>query len=132
MEVLWPPAELPPNTTSNDTSLVVRMTYAGHQVLFTGDIERYAEEQLLTSGVDLHADVLLLPHHGSVIPTTRRFIAAVRPQYVLRSSGKRSGPTPSEIEEITSSQTYLNTADVGAITIKIRADGLSVEGFRDP
>ena len=35
-------------------------------MLFCGDIEEKAEADLISSGVDLHADVLKVAHHGGM------------------------------------------------------------------
>lgn len=49
----------------NNASLVLLVGYAGLRLLLTGDIEPEAQQTLLRSGVDLRADVLKVPHHGS-------------------------------------------------------------------
>lgn len=49
----------------NNSSLVLRAEIAGLRVLLTGDVELAAQSELLGSGVDLSADVLKVPHHGS-------------------------------------------------------------------
>ncbi|MCH8912355.1 MAG: ComEC/Rec2 family competence protein, partial [Planctomycetes bacterium] len=131
-EVLWPPAGLPPKTTVNDTSLVIRLTHAGRSILLTGDIDRYAQERLLTSGVDLSADVLILPHHGSVNEATADFIAAVDPLYVLQSSHHRSGPMASALKGMVADYRSFNTSEHGAITVTLQKQGLTVESFRPP
>ncbi len=49
----------------NNDSVVLMAEQAGERMLMTGDIEREAQQALLTAGVDLRADVLKVPHHGS-------------------------------------------------------------------
>ncbi len=49
----------------NNSSIVLRVRLPGFIVLLTGDIELEAQRELLSSGVDLSADVLKVPHHGS-------------------------------------------------------------------
>lgn len=49
----------------NNDSLVMMAERAGVRMLLTGDIERPAQSALLRSGVDLRAEVLKQPHHGS-------------------------------------------------------------------
>jgi competence protein ComEC len=131
-EVLWPPAGLPPNTSANDTSLVIRLTHAGQSILLTGDIERQAQEHLLTSGVDLRADVLILPHHGSVNEATADFIAAVDPLYVLQSSHHRSGPMASALRGMVAGYRSFRTSEHGAITVTLQRQGLTVGSFHPP
>lgn len=81
---------------ANDASLVVRAATPAGRVLLTGDIELEGQSQLVSSGVDLRADILKTPHHGSRY-TTPRFLSAVRPRLALISvgSGNRYGhPSP--------------------------------------
>lgn len=65
-------------TTSdpNNDSIVLRASRSGVRMLLTGDIERDAQAALLRSGVDLRADVLKQPHHGSAV-LLPEFVAAV-------------------------------------------------------
>ena len=49
----------------NNSSIVLRLVTHGVTVLFTGDLEGDAQRELLDRGVDLRADVLKVPHHGS-------------------------------------------------------------------
>ncbi|MBC7374883.1 MAG: MBL fold metallo-hydrolase, partial [Frankiales bacterium] len=53
------------NSDPNNSSLVLRLSTADTTVLLTGDVEPEAQRDLLSSGVDLRADVLKVPHHGS-------------------------------------------------------------------
>jgi len=49
----------------NNSSIVLRLVTHGVSVLFAGDLEGDAQRELLDRGVDLRADVLKVPHHGS-------------------------------------------------------------------
>jgi competence protein ComEC len=49
----------------NNASIVMMVETHGVRLLLTGDIEPPAQQAILASGVDLHADVLKVPHHGS-------------------------------------------------------------------
>jgi len=50
----------------NNDSIVLRAVLDnGFTALLTGDAEPEAQRALLDAGVDLHADVLKVPHHGS-------------------------------------------------------------------
>jgi competence protein ComEC len=73
-------------TDVNNTSLVLRARTPSLTLLLTGDIELLAQASLLTAGVDLRADVLKLPHHGSRY-TSPGFLAAVKPRLALVSVG---------------------------------------------
>ncbi|MEU4802693.1 DNA internalization-related competence protein ComEC/Rec2 [Actinosynnema sp. NPDC023587] len=74
------------NTAVNDASVVVRATTAAGRVLLTGDVELAGQAALLGGHVDLRADVLKVPHHGSRY-SSPEFLAAVRPRVALVSVG---------------------------------------------
>lgn len=73
-------------TAVNDGSLVLRATTPAGAVLLTGDAELAAQADLLAAGVDVRADVLKMPHHGSRYTSTG-FLDAVAPRAVLVSVG---------------------------------------------
>ena len=66
--------------------MVLRARTAFGTALLTGDVELLAQARLLTSGTDLRADVLKVPHHGSRY-TDPALLAAVRPRLALVSVG---------------------------------------------
>ena len=73
---------------NNNMSLVVKITYGETAFLFTGDIEADAESSLINSSYDLHADVLKIPHHGSVKSSSSAFLEKVSPKYAVISCGE--------------------------------------------
>ena len=125
-EVLWPPdASAGPELPINDSSLVLRLEHAGRSVLLCGDIEGFAQRQLMHHP-SLASDLLVLPHHGKVITTTGDFLSAVSPSVVIRSSGQASGPTPGPLAALLAGLDYYNTADHGAIRIRLDGGELQV------
>ena len=82
------------NHENNDISLVVRIDYGNVAFLFTGDIEKDAEQRLLEdskvedSEVDLKADVIKISHHGSDSSSSRAFLQKVNPTYAVISCGE--------------------------------------------
>lgn len=69
----------------NDTSLVLKVQYGEKSILFTGDIEKAAESDLVAAykKEELRCDVLKAPHHGSKTSSSEGFLAAVEPEYVI-------------------------------------------------
>lgn len=74
---------------TNDTSLVFRVDFGETSFLFTGDMERTAEADLIEFwGEDaLRADVLKVGHHGSETSTSYPFLRAVLPEIAVISVG---------------------------------------------
>ena len=74
----------------NDDSLVLKLSYGEVDILFTGDIERRAERRLVESGMDLEAEILKVPHHGSKTSSSPEFLSLVRPEYGIFSLSARN------------------------------------------
>lgn len=73
----------------NNNSTVVRLDFKDFSCLFTGDIEKQREEQLLINSRDiLHADVLKVAHHGSSSSSLPLFVKSVEPKISIISCSK--------------------------------------------
>ena len=70
----------------NNASIVMMVEIHGVRLLLTGDIEPPAQQALLATGVDLHAEVLKVPHHGSRFQDPD-FISAVGARLAVVSVG---------------------------------------------
>ena len=70
----------------NNDSVVIMAERSGKRILMTGDVEPEAQQALLNSGVDLAADVLKVPHHGSA-KILDRFLEAVSPAVAVIGVG---------------------------------------------
>ena len=130
VEVLWPPPGLAREVWgANDRSLVFRLHAGGRTVLLPGDIERDAIRGLLQAEragrVRLAADVLVAPHHGSVVRRdTAAFLTAVNPEVVVVSSATPRPKFAVLVRETLGSRCrLLITRDVGAVTIRITPAG---------
>ncbi len=128
LELLQPLDEASTNLMDadvNDDSLVLKITYGGVRILFTGDIERGAEERLITSGRDPRAEIIKVPHHGSKTSSSAEFLDAVRPGYAIFSLGERNKFNfPSEEVVVRYRERgcrVLRTDQLGAI--RLRTDG---------
>jgi len=89
--------------TINDNSIAFILQYKQFRMLFTGDAGVAAEERFLNEGIDLHADVLKVGHHGSAYSSFPAFIAAVHPKYAIISVGRHNmfgHPAPVTIETL--------------------------------
>lgn len=78
-------------TETNNYSVVIRADYGDTSVLFTGDAEVDAEEEMLEryrfKGL-LDCDLLKVGHHGSDTSSSQAFLDAVTPVYAVISCGE--------------------------------------------
>ncbi len=92
LEILYPPTDFAEEDSrrrsTNNNSLVLKVTFGNISFLFPGDIEAPAEKELVaTAGDKLKSTVLIAPHHGSKTSSTEEFLKAVSPEYVIISLG---------------------------------------------
>ena len=73
---------------SDNTSIVLRITYGNTSFLFTGDSEMEDEKSLLSSGRKLKSDLIKVAHHGSRSSSSQVFLDAVKPDFAVISVGK--------------------------------------------
>ena len=72
----------------NNYSIGILLVYGENRFLFTGDAEAEAEEDMLSNGISLQADVLKIAHHGSITSSGGAFLDAVSPTYAVISCGE--------------------------------------------
>ncbi len=92
-EVLHPSVEsyARDKVRTNDRGCVIRIGTAHAAVLLTADIENKSERELLDTAADkLHAQVMLVPHHGSRTSSSAEFLAQVNPDIALVAAGYRN------------------------------------------
>ncbi|MBA6328005.1 DNA internalization-related competence protein ComEC/Rec2 [Colwellia sp. MB02u-6] len=109
----------------NDDSCVVTISDGFHRVLLPGDISIKQEKRLLNvAGMakKLSSDILIAPHHGSKSSSSRGFLTAVMPRYVVFSTGylNRWQMPSNEIMGRYNSFDIMtfNTVDEGMVTFK--------------
>ena len=75
----------------NNFAVVTKITYKDVSLLFTGDIEKKAEELLVnTYQLKLKAKILKVAHHGSKTSSTDKFLDAVNPLIAVISVGEEN------------------------------------------
>ncbi len=97
----------------NNDSVVVMAHRGGERILMTGDVEIEAQQSLLNAGVDLHADILKVPHHGSAkdLPS---FLAAISPQVAVIGVGRDNDyghPSPPDAGRAAEGRSCNDSAD---------------------
>lgn len=119
--------------SSNNQSLVLRVSFGTRSFLLTGDIEKDAEAQLVSAAANLQADVVKIAHHGSRTSTTAEFLQQAKPQHVVISVADPSPyghPHTEVLERLQASGANTwRTSHCGAITISTDGGDLRVETF---
>jgi competence protein ComEC len=122
---------VPPGLGTNDASLVIRLTFHGHRVLFSGDVGEEGEAEILDRSAprhDLAADVLKVPHHGSGHASSAGFLDTVSPRLAVVSAGRfnRFGlPNPAALDRYASRDIeVLRTDRHGAVTVVLGGEGV--------
>ncbi len=122
------------NFSSNNNSLVLRMTFGSKKFLFTGDIEQESEHELLKYPLTLSADIVKVAHHGSKTSSTKEFIDATGADYAVIPVGKRSPfghPNDEVVERWKSTGAkVLTTGKRGTITISTNGKDLKSQTFQ--
>jgi competence protein ComEC len=107
----------------NNDSLVLRLSAGPASILFTGDVEEPAQEELLRDAGDrLAASVLKVPHHGGDT-SLEEFLEAVGAVAAVVSVGpNRYGhPSPGVIADLASSGVRVFRTDLlGDVTVTFR------------
>lgn len=138
MDVIWPAASMAGKYVPkvNEYSLVSRILLRGRAVLLdTADTGFGTEKKLLTSGVNLRADILKVGHHGSRFSTGADFLRAVHPMYSGISSGAKNRyghPTSETLSRLRDIGTQIFRTDtMGTIEMVVNPESGRVEMIHD-
>jgi competence protein ComEC len=118
---------------ANNDSLVFRMESGGRSFLFTGDVEKEAEEDILHIGKWLKSDVLKTPHHGGKTSADEAFFRAVSPEAAVISAGRDNSfghPHQETLDALEGVGIYRTDVD-GAINIKAAEKGIEIKTYKD-
>jgi competence protein ComEC len=90
-------------TSSNENSLVLRLTYNRFSALLAGDMERSGEAEALRRVDGLGAQLLKVGHHGSRASTSDLLLERTRPRWAVISAGRNNPyghPSPDVIARL--------------------------------
>jgi competence protein ComEC len=131
MEVLAPegreamPEAGADGTEINNSSVVMRATTPAGRILLSGDVELAAQAHLLNARVDLSADVVKVPHHGSHY-TTPDLFAAIHARIAVVSVGAGNPyghPNPGTLATLNRAGTLVLRTDTGGDAAIVAGEG---------
>ncbi|MCM1164831.1 MAG: MBL fold metallo-hydrolase [Lachnospiraceae bacterium] len=124
-----------PKTTDinnpNDTSVVVKLTYGSNKFLFTGDAEKYEEDNIWTN---IKCDVLKVGHHGSSTSTSKNFLKKTEPTYAVISAGLNNSyghPTEKTLKSLSENGIQIYRTDLQG-TVIFTSDGTNITVNKQP
>lgn len=121
--------------TTNALSCVVEVRVGAARVLLTGDLPQAQEWALMQREADLHATLLVAPHHGSRHSSSAAFVRATAPRWVVVQAGYRNRfghPDPGVVARYEAAGGRVVRTDAwGAVQWRFGSDGsATVRGQR--
>lgn len=109
---------------SNETSVVAHLFFEDVSFLFTGDIIRKTEKQLVEKGGYLESNVLKIAHHGSKSSSSSEFLEKALPELAIIQVGENSygHPHPEVLARLEEFDIQVLRTDLSG-DIKIVSDG---------
>lgn len=118
-------------TGLNDSSIVARLVHGDNTFLFTGDIEKAAENDILERGTKLSSVVLKIAHHGSASSSQKGFLNKVSGKYAVISVGSPNRYNHPNDEVLLRLEdmgyTVCRTDESGTVVFISNQEGLEVE-----
>ncbi len=133
-EVLNPTVGSTTDASTNDSSVVLRLTFGERSLLLTGDIESAGEKSLLALPEKLKADVVKVAHHGSRTSSIQPFVAASEAKIAVIPVG-RTSPHGHPHEEVvdrwkTAGAKVLTTGSRGTVTVSTNGNAVLLETYK--
>ena len=131
-DILWPNNNnLIKENVLNNNSVVCKLNYREFSMLFTGDIEEVAENEIIKEYKNnlkiLNSNILKVAHHGSKTSSNEEFINIVKPEFALIGVGEKNKfghPDENVIKILQSYGTKIYRTDInGEISIKVNKKG---------
>ena len=130
IDFLWPDEKnMIDENCLNNNSIVCKLNFGKTSILFTGDIEKEAEQQLIQQvSKNLESTILKVAHHGSNSSTISDFVKAVSPKIAVIGVGENNKfghPNDEIISRLENSGAKIfRTDQMGEIIIKIDNNGI--------
>ncbi len=103
------------STNINNNSLTITARINSLNFLFTGDIEKDIEKEIINNNERLDIDVLKVAHHGSDTSSTKEFIEYIKPTYgvvSVKSTNRYGMPHSSVLDTFRNTGVYIYRTDL--------------------
>ncbi len=99
-QILWPdPNHMISENGINNNSILTKLVYGDFSILFTGDIEKLAEKEILklyARNNALNCNILKVAHHGSKSSSIQEMIDKITPQIAVIGVGENNYGHPNQ------------------------------------
>ncbi len=133
-DIIWPLTGKALSAKTNDRSCVIKVSDNQHSILLTGDISKKVEQQLVEQKLLPTADVVIVPHHGSLSSSSEAFISTLNVETAIVSSGfmnRWNMPKPAVVKRYLDKNIKLhNTATQGMVSVLVSDNSLKVKQYR--
>ncbi|MBD8032049.1 DNA internalization-related competence protein ComEC/Rec2 [Solibacillus merdavium] len=129
-EYLWP-ADI--EYEGNNDSLVIMVTHNQYKALFTGDLEKEGEQQLIQLYTEKlrNIDLLKAGHHGSKTSSIEEFVALTNPKFAVFMAGENNRYNHPHIDVVNRFESYhiphATTGLEGTIEVTITKGEITIE-----
>jgi len=124
MPKIWQDEQL----SDNDKSLVSLIEFADTKILLCSDIEKFAQKELIRLNPDLKADVVVVPHHGSVKTAEPDFLENLDADILIYSCDRTQFERQQKINRQNNAKSFYTPKD-GAVTVCITKGGITTTTF---
>ena len=121
----------------NNNSLVAKVTSGTVSYLNCGDIEKETENQIVSSGINISADIFKFNHHGGNTSNSASFLKKVNPSFAYYNwvgdspSSFGGGWVQTAIDNLKNTCNIYSTRYNGMLTFSVKAGHISVAGERN-
>ncbi|MBD8037237.1 DNA internalization-related competence protein ComEC/Rec2 [Solibacillus sp. A46] len=129
-EYLWP---VDIEYEGNNDSLVILVTHNQYKALFTGDLEKEGEQQLIQLYTEKlrNIDLLKAGHHGSKTSSIEEFVALTNPKFAVFMAGENNRYNHPHIDVVNRFESYniphVTTGMEGTIEVTIKKGEMAIE-----
>ncbi|MCX5635145.1 MAG: MBL fold metallo-hydrolase, partial [Planctomycetota bacterium] len=124
VEILWPNKQTrnDEKLSSNDKSVVSLIEFTGRKILLCSDIEKPSQKRLIALNPALKADIVVVPHHGSIRTLDDSFLENLNAGILIYSCGRTQYENQHSSQPANSIKSFYTARD-GAITVRIDKNG---------
>ena len=123
---IYPPGKMKYNErTTNNSSLVIKVTLGDYSMLFAGDAQEERIDELLQTP-DLECTILKVPHHGRYEENSEAFIDYVSPEFAFITSSNSEPEDERVVDALIASGARVFLIKDGNVTITLTAHSLTI------